>query len=71
MIEEPALLNWTRFRQTPFQYPNPAPELKIIGTTYKKVQMIGHDYISTDRDAVLLISSGSEFAEGCIYGIRR
>ncbi len=61
MIKKAALPDrrgpWQRdmLRQGLFQYSYPWAELKIVGSADKKMNVIGHDYVPTNGDAMLRI----------------
>src|SRR5215510_8038041 len=58
MIKKAALpdrrASWERkmFRESLFQYSYPWAELKIVGSADKKMNVIGHDHIPTNGDAM-------------------
>jgi hypothetical protein len=73
-----ALPNWSRCFDSPdcssemlLQHSDPVPQPEVIWPTHKKMQMIGHDDVTTDCNIVFRLRSDCEFYEGRIYRICR
>jgi hypothetical protein len=56
-----------RFPERLFQRPNPATDNKLIRAGHKQVNVIGHNYVTSDCDIVFFVGSFRENAEGITY----
>ena len=76
MIEKAALPDRQRacwhnmFRDSLFQPSYPWAELKIVGSADKKMNVIGHDYISTNSDVMLRMRARCERYERAVHRVR-
>ena len=57
-------------RESLFQHSYPCPEFKIVGSTDKKMNVIGHDYISTNSDIMLRMRPRCERYERGVHPLR-